>query len=183
MIDSLSVQPLDDSHGFTDRPSFLASHRALAICSRELGRLSADVVRGAAMLGAAGVEDKAVERLSPGRCIVQLGPVALTLTWLRSTIDSVADGDLLVIVWRGAVAPRAEHLPERMTTQPHLVAATALWECVFVAAGTNEASWTWQPKDGDGVGYSSTELATHAVERLRLAYEECRAEGLTSPAL
>jgi hypothetical protein len=139
-----------------------------------------EVVHQVATLAAAGIEEKALERLSPGRCIVQLGPVALTLTWLRSTIDSVADGDLLVIVWRGEVAPRGEHLPERMTTPrpgggP---ATTALWEEVFVAAGTDEKSWIWQPKGADlgggGGGYSSTELAARCVERLRLAYEECR---------
>ena len=181
MIDSLSAPQLGGAQSFGDRPSFLASHRALAVCSRELGRLTTDVVRGAAMLGAAGVEDKSVERLSPGRCIVQLGPVALTLTWLRSTIDSVADGDLLVIVWRGAVAPRAEHLPERMTTRRQPTAATALWEGVFVAAGTDEASWTWQSKDAGTGGCSSADLAAQCVERLRAAYEGCRIDGAAPP--
>lgn len=179
MIDSLSSSGLG-SAPFGQRPSFLASHRALAVCSRELGRLTTDVVRGAAMLGS-DVEQKSVERLSPGRCIVQLGPVALTLTWLRSTIDSVADGDLLVIVWRGAVAPRAEHLPERMTTRRQPIAATALWEGVFVAAGSDEASWTWQAKDAGAAGYSSADLAAQCVERLRTAYEACRIEGAAPP--
>ena len=175
MIDSMFAHPLADVPLGSDRPSFLASHRALAVCSRELARLAADVVRGTATLSAAGVEEKSTERLSPGRCIVQLGPVALTLTWLRSTIDTVADGDLLVIVWRGAVAPQGEYLPERMTTRTQPSAPTALWEEVFVASGTDEASWIWQPKNAETGGLSSAELAAHSVERLRLAYEECRA--------
>jgi len=175
MIDTLDSQPLADRLAWADRPSFLASHRALAVCKHELEQLTAGVVRGVAELATAGVDQKSKERLSPGRCIVQLGPVALTITWLRSAIDSVADGDLLVIVWRGAVAPRAEYLPERMTTQRTLVAATAVWEDVFTAAGTDQASWAWQSKDASVNGYSSAELAAQCVERLRVAYEECRA--------
>ncbi|HEX5180514.1 MAG TPA: hypothetical protein VFW04_14350 [Gemmatimonadaceae bacterium] len=177
MIDSLNSRPLAESPLWADRPSFLASHRALAICKHELEMLAENVVRGVAALSGAGVEQKSKERLSPGRCIVQLGPVALTITWLRSTIDSVADGDLLVIVWHGSVAPRGEHLPERMTSPRTLVAATALWEEVFVAAGRDQASWVWQPKDASVPGYSSSELALQCVERLRVAYEEFREKG------
>lgn len=176
MIDSVSDQPVVPDFLASDRPSFLASHRALAICSRELARLAVDVVRAAGALSLAGVDDKPVERVSPGRCIVQLGPVALTLTWLRSTIDTVADGDLLVIGWRGSVAPRGEHLPERMTERTSLLAPVALWEDVFSAGGTDEASWIWQPKDTETGGYSSLELADLSVERLRLAYEDSRAD-------
>ncbi|MGH7647231.1 MAG: hypothetical protein ACREND_03870 [Gemmatimonadaceae bacterium] len=175
MIDSVDDQPIVPSFLENDRPSFLASHRALAICSRELARLAVDVVRAAGALCGSGVDDKPVERVSPGRCIVQLGPVALTLTWLRSTIDTVADGDLLVIGWRGSVAPRGEHLPERMTERASPLAPVALWEDVFSAAGTDEASWIWRLKNSGTGGYSSTELADLSVERLRLAYENCRA--------
>jgi len=177
MIDSVLDQPV--VHGFpgADRPSFLASHRALAACSRELARLATDVVRAVAALSDMGVDDKPVERLSPHRCIVQLGPVALTLTWLRSTFDTVADGDLLVIGWRGAVAPGGEHLPERTTVRRSPIAPTALWEDVFAAGGTDEASWMWQSKNADARGYSSMELAALSADRLRLAYEECRAPG------
>lgn len=174
MIDILHDQPIVHGSGGSERPSFLASHRALAICSRELERLAATVVQAVAALSEAGVDDKAVVRVSPSRCIVQLGPVALTLAWLRSTIDTVADGDLLVIVWHGAVAPRGEHLPERMTVRRSPLAPTALWEGVFVAGGTDEASWTWQPKTGRTPGYTSAELAAVSVERLRAAYEENR---------
>ena len=177
MVDALNSHPLADSPVGTDRSAFLASHRALAICSRELEQLAASVVRGVAALTSTGVEQKWKERLSPGRCIVQLGPVALTITWLRSTMDSVADGDLLVIVWRGAVAPHREHLSERMTTRRAPVAVTALWEAEFVAAATDQASWVWQPKGVSTTSYSSVELAAQCVERLRVAYEDCRAEG------
>jgi len=176
MIDTLNSQPLTDSPLWAERPSFLASHRALSVCTRELELLAVTVVRGVTALTNAGLDAKSKERLSPGRCIVQLGPVALTITWLRSTIDSVADGDLLVIIWQGAVAPRGEHLPERMTTRHAPLAVKSLWEAVFVAAGTDQATWAWQPKADATTSYSSVELAAQCVERLRVAYEECRPE-------
>lgn len=176
MIDSLNSHPRADSPLSGERPSFLATHRALSVCTHELELLAVSVVRGVAALTDAGLAEKPKERVSPGRCIVQLGPVALTITWLRSTIDSVADGDLLVIVWRGAVAPPGEHLPERTTTRRAPMAVTSLWEDVFVAAGTDQASWAWQRK-GDTSSFSSVELAARCVERLRMAYEECRSEA------
>lgn len=177
MIDTLDSDSLAGSPAWTERPSFLASHRALSICTRQLNQLADSVVRSVAALSNAGVVQKSKERLSPGRYIVQLGPVALTIAWLCRSMDSVADGDLLVIVWRGAVAPRGEHLPERMTKQHAPIAVTALWEEVFVAAGTDEATWGWQPKSAGAGSFSSVELAEHCVERLRAAYEACRIEG------
>ena len=45
-----------------------------------------------------------VVRRSPARCLVQLGPVALTVAWLQRAQGTVADGELLVVVWRGEVA-------------------------------------------------------------------------------
>lgn len=95
--------------------------------------------------------------------------MALAITWLRSTIDSVAYGNLLAIVWRGAVAPKGEHLPERMTTRRAPLALISLWEEVFVAAGTDQAT----------MSSSSVELAAQCVERLRSAYEECCSERET----
>ena len=157
-----------------ERQPYLATHRALAACTREFSRLSTDVVRGAAALHADGVAvEKPVVRQSPGRCIVQLGPVAVTLAWLRSTVDSPADGELLVIVWRGAVAPRGDHIPERAPTPRSAAPAVALREESFVAEAESEESWTWrQPKRADAGACSSAELAARCVERLRLAHAE-----------
>jgi hypothetical protein len=157
------------------RQPFLASHRALAACAREFARLSDEVVQGVASLPSTNVEHKATARQSPSRCIVQLGPVALTIAWLRGTPDAVTTGELLVIVWRGAVAPQQKHEPERpqrsaMGRAP--LAATPLWEQVLTAAADSEASWAWQSRDPQVGGCSSTELAVRCVERLRLAYQE-----------
>ena len=68
-----------------------------------------------------------------------------------------------------------------MTERTPLLAPVSLWEDVFAAGGTDEASWIWQPKHTGARGYSSTELAELSVERLRLAYEDSRAD-LERPA-
>ena len=152
---------------------FLASHRALAACTRELARLADDVASGVATLADASPTEKATVRRSPDRCIVQLGPVALTVAWLRGSHDAVAAGELLVIVWRGAVAPRQQHQPERPVPGPAPIGATPLWEQVLTAAGESEDTWQWQPQGDDSVGRcSSAELAVRCVGRLRTAYLE-----------
>ena len=166
----------DDDHTLDDRPdpygpTFLASHRALAACSREVARLSDRIVRGVTALPAPMASEKATVRRSPDRCIVQLGPVALTVAWLRSSHESVAAGELLVIVWRGIVAPPQQHQPERPGLGSPL-AATAVWEEVLVPVAESEESWAWQPR-GDGIARcSSTELASRCLGRLSAAYVE-----------
>ena len=67
-----------------DKEDFLDSHRALAVCAREFDRLAEDVAKRVAELEDESKGWKADVRRSPGRCIVQIGPVALTLSWLRT---------------------------------------------------------------------------------------------------
>jgi hypothetical protein len=154
------------------RQPFLSTHRAVAACAREFGRLSDEVVEGVTALPSANPEHKATARQSPGRCIVQLGPVALTIAWLRGTHDSIVTGELLVIVWRGSVAPRQQHHPERPVAGRAPLPATPLWEQVLTPLADNEASWIWQSRDPEVGACSSTQLATRCVERLRVAYGE-----------
>jgi hypothetical protein len=163
----------EDHHSRYGVP-FLASHRALAACTRELTRLADEVVRGVAAFSAAAAAEKANVRRSPDRCIVQLGPVALTIAWLRGAHDAVDAGELLVIVWHGSVAPRTQHQPERRVATAATAGATPLWEQVLTAVGDSEDSWAWQPQgDEPMVGRcSSLELAARCVGRLRAAYVE-----------
>lgn len=158
----------------SDRPPFLGSYRALAACTRQFGKLVEDIARGASRIPSgeplAGEPlARAVVRQSPGRCIVQFGPVALTVTWLRSTLDIVSHGELLVAVWQGAVAPPMRGLPERAAQARSGDAATLLWEQVYAVEAESEASWNWCPLESEG-GHSSTDLAEQCVDRLRLAY-------------
>jgi hypothetical protein len=149
---------------------FLTSPRAHAACTRELARLADEVLRGIAALGGPIRDEKSTVRRSPERCIVQLGPVALTFAWLRGNNESVALGELLVIVWRGAVAPRKDHNPERPSTGPAALGATPLWEQVLAAVGESEATWRWHARGDDDGRYSSIELAARCVSCLHAAY-------------
>ena len=169
----------DHHHLLDDRrygQPFLTSHRAFAACSRELTRLTDEVLQAVAHLPAVDAEEKPVVRRSPDRCIIQLGPVALTLAWLRGAQDPVAEGELLVIVWQGAVAPRLRHEPERPIKGPAPAGATPLWEEVLVAAGESEDTWAWQPRAADAPTCSSTELAARCAKRLGAAYQESLAD-------
>jgi hypothetical protein len=149
---------------------FLASHRAHAACSRELTRLADEIEQAVAALPGVDPQEKAVVRRSPDRCILQLGPVALTFAWLRAAHDPVTEGELLVIIWQGAVAPRVRHEPERPAKSAQ--GATPLWEEVLVAAADSEDTWAWQPRAADARSYSSAELAAHCAKRLGRAYRE-----------
>ena len=171
MIGASPARDLVNDRTSYGRP-FLTSSRAYAACTRELARLSDEVLRGLATMGGPIQEEKAIVRRSPERCIVQLGPVALTIGWLRSNNDSVALGELLVIVWRGSVAPRKDHNPERPSKGPAALGATALWEQVLSAVGESEQTWGWHPPGQEIERCSSIELAERCVSRLRAAYME-----------
>jgi hypothetical protein len=161
-----------DSAKRTDPRSFLSSHRALAVRLREFDRLTDAVISDVTALGASATGPllKPVVRRSPNRCLVQFGPVALTLTWLRHTNDSAAAGELLVVVWRGIIATADVHAADRTTTLVTPVrSATVVWEEVLQAVAIDEPSWLWQPAGADIGGYRSTELAERCVEQLRLA--------------
>lgn len=159
---------------YADRPSFLASHRALSACTRELARLTEMLCRGAATLR----EDLGVEkldvRLTPDRCVVQLGPVALTIAWLRSTLGTPENGELLVIVWRGSVAQRGAYHPARAGSPPMVRTASVLSERTYTAAAADEASWVWRTP-GEARDLTSAALAEQCVEQLRDAYATERA--------
>ena len=184
MESSLAQQQPAPARGQQDRPSFVASHRALAVCTREFGRLASEVATSLTALHVAGGMEKAIIVQSPGRYIVQVGPVALTIAWLRSRLDVVADGELLVVVWHGNVAPPAARFRERVMKGPTATTtgagptAESLWEEVFLVHAESEESWRWEPTkasatiDTAGTSYTSTELAARSVDRLRLAYAE-----------
>jgi hypothetical protein len=149
---------------------FLSTPRALAPCTREFARLSASIAEIVAASLGGNVPDKIVIRQEPERCIVQVGSAAaLTVAWIRNNRDTVAEGELLVILWRGMVAPSLRHQPERAAPAA-LLTATAISETVFVAEASSEADWGWRPLDAPGDRYSSMNLAHSLVDRLRVIH-------------
>lgn len=161
-------------YGF-DRPEYLASHKSLAVCQRELTRLTASIsAQVQAMADADGLT--ATIRRSPDRCILQLGPVALSVAWLRSTMDSVAEGELLIMTWNGTLngttSARAKYSPER-ATKPESSASIA-WQDTFTAEADDEASWGW--KSAGRAGRQTTDdVAALAIKRLREALKAAAA--------
>ena len=170
MIENVSER-LIDGQDRRLQPAYASSYRAAAACGREVTRLLEAVEAGVAAWYAGGDVDKPIVRRSPSRCIVQCGPVALTITWLQSGRGTVAEGELLVMLWRGAVARRSPRDFERVAERPGESSATALWEEVLVVDAQSEAAWRWASPGTETV--TSAALADRCVDRLRAAYAEC----------
>jgi hypothetical protein len=165
-------EPGESNDGYQRSP-FLATHRAAGAHTRQFAHLCDALVQGASRLHSGSAPAAPVVRQSPGRCILQLGPVAITVTWIKRNLGSIGDGELLVIVWRGGVAPKREYCPERAPATRPSSSATVLWEQSLRPVAASESTWVWQAGDGDRVGYSSVDLAALCVEQLRLASEAC----------
>lgn len=180
MIDGIAERR-DDSRTDELRGGFITSHRATAACARELARLYDAIADGLTAWGVgtaqhagdvAGLADAPVVRRTPARCLAQVGPVALTVAWLQKAQGTVADGELLVVVWRGAVAVQAPRGFERTADRAGASSATAVWETVLSPVADSEAEWAWVPAGIADVTLSSTALADQCLERLRAAHAE-----------
>jgi len=118
------------------------------------------------------IEEEPELRQTPERCIVQIGPAALTMAWLRGPLDSLADGRLLVIAWQGTIARRRfTERPERLNAPRAVQTAVSIWEESFLASADDEATWKWQSEGDASQRYSSAELATHFIDQTRTALQ------------
>jgi hypothetical protein len=149
---------------------FLESTRAQAVRAKEFDRLATEVARLVAALELAGDVRPEVRR-APDRCIVQLGPVALTISWVRGGSEIVAQGRLLIIEWIGIVARGkariSERIERRLSGPPEAAPASVEHESVLRAAATGADDWLWQPENGSNAGYTSLVLAANCVDSLR----------------
>ena len=152
-----------DDRSTQQRDTFLASHRAITHLGREFDRLAAEVAKRAATVNRDDVEVPLEVHRVPGRCTVQLGPVALTLSWIRTRPDTVATGRLMIIEWEGQVGRGS------VTTGPR---AIPLRETVLRADATRVEDWQWKSDDVAGYAYDSTELAAHCVDSLAYALQD-----------
>src|SRR6266550_4429625 len=89
-----------------DAATFLGSSRAVAVCAREFDRLADSIAKRAVTIGEKAGTKAEVQRM-PDRCIVQLGPVALSVSWVRERVDTVATGRLMIAEWNGTVVRAA----------------------------------------------------------------------------
>jgi hypothetical protein len=173
----MTASTLAERLGDSDHRTFLTSPRAASACRRELDRLNDELTRRLAEVQAAGALEPFNVRAALDRWIVQWGPVSLSVVWLQTARDTVSDGELLVIAWRGVAGRRLSQTPERpdIGRSP---SATAVWEEVLAPIAPDEASWAWMPR-GAGAGatlWSSAELAAYCVQRLHAEYERAAEE-------
>jgi hypothetical protein len=152
--------------------TFLGSSRAVAVCSREFERL-ADTIAKRATSAAEKVGAKAEVQRMPDRCLVQLGPVALSVSWVRERVDTVATGRLMIAEWQGTVVrqPRPADMAATASTVNH-GPATLMSEKILRADATGEPDWLWRREPVEDLGYASRDLAAHCVESLMLTLQE-----------
>ena len=151
-----------------DREDFLDSHRALAVCAREFDRLADDISKRVVGLENEEKGLKADVRRSPGRCIVQLGPVALTISWLRTRAETVSQGRLLIVEWNGTVgANGAQEYVNGVPTVAVTQTAKVVRETVFLPDASDEKTWTWRREGKNGrKAWKSPELAKSVVSSI-----------------
>jgi len=152
-----------DDRSTQQRDTFLGSHRAITHLGREFDRLASEVAKRAATVNRDDAEVPLEVHRVPGRCTVQLGPVALTLSWVRTRPDTVATGRLMIIEWegqmqRGVASGGPSPIPLR--------------ETVLRADATRVEDWQWKSDDVAGYAYDSAELAAHCVDSLAYALQD-----------
>ena len=152
-----------DERAAQQRDAFLGSHRAITHLGREFDRLAGEVTKRVATVNRDDVETPLEVHRVPGRCTVQLGPVALTLSWVRTRPDTVATGRLMIIEWEGRIGRPGS------TGGP---GAVPLRETVLRADATRVDDWQWRSDDVAGYAYDSNELAAHCVDSLAYALQD-----------
>jgi hypothetical protein len=145
-----------------DRDSYLGSHRSGPACTRELERLADEVIALVETLRDDVAGEIAVTR-GVGRSILQLGTLALTLSWIRSRTDAVIEGRLMIMEWDGTVRRGNENVPERAPSRAVAPPPALLHEETFVADTATEQEWRWR-REGHALGtYTSSDLAARCV--------------------
>lgn len=147
---------------------FLSTHRALSAAAREFARLGDCLADGVTSGFGQELNRQLSVRRSPDRCIIQVGRSAVTVAWLRDRHDT-GEGELLIIHWRGTVAPAINQQFER--ARELTLTATPISERVFLAEATCEADWMWRSREEPVRRFSSSSLATLIVEDLRAVHD------------
>ena len=167
-----TARAANDERLLRDRETYLGSHRSGPACARELERLADDVIQRVESMDRDETAGEIEVRRGAGRCIIQLGPVALTMSWIRSRTDAVIEGRLMIMEWDGIVRRGTDQVPERAPVRHAFRPATLLREDVFVADAATEQTWRWR-RDGRPLGmYTSRDLATRCMASLTARLEE-----------
>ena len=151
--------------------TFLGSSRAVAVCAREFERL-ADTIAKRATSAAEKVGAKAEVQRMPDRCLVQMGPVALSVSWVRERVDTPATGRLMIAEWQGTVVRAPRPADMQTTTTVNHGPAQLIRENILRADATGEPDWLWRGEPSADIGYASRDLAARCVDSLVLSLQE-----------
>jgi hypothetical protein len=164
-------RPRGDADGplIGNREAFLDSARAGSVLTRELDRLIDRIVERMAVIDDDPLLPDSEIRRTPGRLIVQLGPVALTVSWIRGADNSIASGRLMVVEWLGTVARGATRVPERIAATNAGHTARVQAEDILAPEATSEADWTWCREAARTERSHSVDLAERCVSSLHAA--------------
>lgn len=180
MIGSAPTPRALDWRDAESQHAFLRSQRARSTCAREVTRVGELVLEGAARLARTHGLALPDARPSADRILVQLGPVALSLAWLKvGKVDTPDNGQLLAIAWRGVLAARGgvTYAPERTAVAARTAAPVALWEQALAPSATSPDDWHWHAQGLDEAGHTSDEVAARCIEELRTALEAALGEA------
>lgn len=166
-----SLAPTLTSSDPTARIAFLATHRAIGVLKREMARVGKELGAGVKLLPRTADSVAPVVRQTPDQCIVQFGPVALTVSWLRNGSDAPHLGELMAVVWHGVIQARGEHSPERNGLRRARATPVSVWEESCVVSATDEGSWHWHPEGVAQEGYDTPELSARLLDQLRQAHD------------
>jgi hypothetical protein len=137
----------------------LSSNKAVLAVRREVDAVLDEIARRAAEVRTFLPDVDLRMRRTPDRCVVQAGPVGLSVSWLPVRSDTPARGILLVIEWDGTVTLHGEtQSPSRQATPVH--------EHVLHLAAGSSPDWRWCGEDDSMRAYSSSDLAAQCVHLL-----------------
>ena len=157
---------------------FLQTHRSASALTRELDLLSEEIEKRLESVTSVAIENKRDVRRSPGRCVVQLGAVSLTVSWVRSRDDTIANGRMMVVHWRGLAGGGGPWLQEEATmgnprrTGPKPKVAAMLSQRDLIPYATSANDWTWQD-EASAERLSSGELAAWCIDTLVANCQAC----------
>jgi hypothetical protein len=69
----------------------------------------------------------------------------------------------MVIIWKGTIAARGDHIPERLGARHVPVPPVSRWEETCLVSAQSEATWHWHPNGLQQQGFTSIELAERCM--------------------
>lgn len=172
----LLMQPSTSTPWQEPRP-FLQTHRSIGALARELERVTDEIERRLELVPPS--DGKREVRRSPTRCAAQLGPVSLTVSWVRSRDDLIENGRMMVMHWRGAAGGAGPWMQEEATmgrpqraAGPKAKAVSVLGQRDLVPDATSPDDWTWRDELSDE-RLDSLALAAWCVETLLINRKAC----------